>query len=378
VLHDVRVRWDVEALEPHGPDIAVMRGVKKRKDWGTFDVKEERAYPLLVIEVTSPKTRLLDLNDKVSEYQQARVPYYVIVDRAKGKKRLKRRLLGYHLTPFGYCPMKTNELGWLWLEPVKIWLGFRGRQLVCVDESYKLIPKEWRLNKFPICANPKCLERLQKFPKLLKSGLSPHPKCLERLQKFPKLLKSDLSPKMPRKTSKVSKTFEVWPLALHGKWETYLIPVPNHKGTVAKLKKAEVQAEVAKAKAQAAETQAQVERTQRLAAETQAKAKVEAAETKAEAAETKVEAAETQAQVERTQRLAAETQAKAKVEAAETKAKAAETKAEAAEAKAEAAEAKVEAAETQAQVERTQRLAMEEELECLRAKFASLSHQTDA
>ncbi|MGB0384589.1 MAG: Uma2 family endonuclease [Ardenticatenaceae bacterium] len=139
VVHDLRTSWADPDLKPVGPDIAVIFNVRKRQDWSTFDTKKEGTIPTLVIEVTSPKTRSADLNEKVSMYEQAGVPLYVVVDRAKGKKRTKRRLIGYELTPIGYVRMKTNELGWLWLEPVKLWLAFRGGGVVCFDEFGNVI-----------------------------------------------------------------------------------------------------------------------------------------------------------------------------------------------------------------------------------------------
>src|SRR5688572_16019942 len=38
VLADVRIAWDVPDLGAHGPDVAVILGVRERKNWSTFDV----------------------------------------------------------------------------------------------------------------------------------------------------------------------------------------------------------------------------------------------------------------------------------------------------------------------------------------------------
>ena len=80
VLRDCRVAWDVPGLRPHGPDIAVIFGVRQRRDWGTFDVAVEGVRPSLIIEVTSPETRHNDLVKKVEHYARAGVPHYVIAD----------------------------------------------------------------------------------------------------------------------------------------------------------------------------------------------------------------------------------------------------------------------------------------------------------
>ena len=39
--------------------------------------------PSLIIEVTSPKTRVNDVKTKVTQYAQAKVPHYVIADMEK-------------------------------------------------------------------------------------------------------------------------------------------------------------------------------------------------------------------------------------------------------------------------------------------------------
>src|SRR5215210_7781716 len=38
VLSDCQVAWDVPDLRPHGPDLAVIFGVRQRKDWTSFHV----------------------------------------------------------------------------------------------------------------------------------------------------------------------------------------------------------------------------------------------------------------------------------------------------------------------------------------------------
>src|SRR5207302_7413053 len=54
VLSDHRIAWDKPGLKPHGADIAVIFGVRKRKRPGaTFYVSAEGARPRLIIEETS-------------------------------------------------------------------------------------------------------------------------------------------------------------------------------------------------------------------------------------------------------------------------------------------------------------------------------------
>ncbi len=135
VLRDVRVAWDVPGLRPMGPDITVIRGVRAVQNWGTFDVAHEGTRPILVIEVTSPETRHLDLEDKVVKYAQAGIPQYLIIDLREVRGYLEPRLLGYQLTPDGYERLTPDDRGWLWLESVQIGVGLRDRRVVCYDAA---------------------------------------------------------------------------------------------------------------------------------------------------------------------------------------------------------------------------------------------------
>jgi Uma2 family endonuclease len=135
LLSDTNVAWDVPGIKPHRPDIAVIFNVRARKTWSTFDVKQEGVRPALLIEITSPKTRTVDLDNKFKEYAQVGVPYYVIIDIQQSKGRVIRELKGYHLTPQGYAPMLLNQRGWLWLEPVGVWLVIDGVNVVLYDKA---------------------------------------------------------------------------------------------------------------------------------------------------------------------------------------------------------------------------------------------------
>lgn len=39
----------------------VIRGVRAHQNWSTFDVAAEGVRPALIVEITSPETRMLDL-----------------------------------------------------------------------------------------------------------------------------------------------------------------------------------------------------------------------------------------------------------------------------------------------------------------------------
>ncbi len=41
VLTDCDIYWDIAELKNHRPDLAVIFGVKRRRDWPSFDVKKD-------------------------------------------------------------------------------------------------------------------------------------------------------------------------------------------------------------------------------------------------------------------------------------------------------------------------------------------------
>jgi hypothetical protein len=126
VLSDCGIYWDIPGLAHHSPDLAVIFGVKRRrKEWKTFHVRRENARPALIIEVTSPKTRVTDVEDKVHEYARARVPHYVIVDADEENDRRRLTLRAYRLKGRAYEPVPLDAQGRAWLEPVRLWLGVK-------------------------------------------------------------------------------------------------------------------------------------------------------------------------------------------------------------------------------------------------------------
>ena len=129
VFSDCGIYWDIPGLKHHSPDFCVIFGVKKRKAWSTFHVKTEKVRPSLIIEVTSPKTRILDIKTKVEQYARAKVPYYVIADAQGGEEedgeRRRLTLIAYRLEGTAYKSVKADKLGRVWLEPLSLWLGVR-------------------------------------------------------------------------------------------------------------------------------------------------------------------------------------------------------------------------------------------------------------
>jgi Uma2 family endonuclease len=147
VLPDVRTAWDKPHLKPNTPDVSIVFGVKKVKNWSTFYESEEGTRPKLVVEITSPTTRKVDLVNKLSDYEQAGVDYYVIIDEYKRRSKWNYRLLGFQLTPQGYVELPLNKDGWLWLDIVEVWLAWQNEELVCLDKHGKLLPNYTLLAK---------------------------------------------------------------------------------------------------------------------------------------------------------------------------------------------------------------------------------------
>lgn len=137
IFRDLRIDWGVAGIQPLGPDLAVLANVPEDlpRQLGTLQVREIGAHPLLVLEVTSPTTRDLDLDEKVVEYDLAGVPFYAIVDRRVRNEREELRLLAYRATDQGYVRVKLDDQGWLALETIGLWLRIEDHHLVCRDES---------------------------------------------------------------------------------------------------------------------------------------------------------------------------------------------------------------------------------------------------
>jgi colicin import membrane protein len=141
VFSDCGIFWDIPRLKHHSPDLSVIFGVKQRKDWKTFHVKTEKVRPALLIEVTSPSTRVNDVQTKVEQYARAGVPHYVIADANEREEKRRLELIRYRLVNGVYYAVAPDVLGRVWLEPVGLWLGVRidpdtgGDRLVLIDPA---------------------------------------------------------------------------------------------------------------------------------------------------------------------------------------------------------------------------------------------------
>jgi colicin import membrane protein len=124
VVSDCRVDWNLPDVRPLGPDIAVFDDMEEYQDWATLDVEAEGMSPDMVVEVTSPGTRRNDVESKFDYYNRARVPLYVIVDADQEDGQQRRlSLMAFRWTRGGYQRIAPDHRGWIWLEPVRLWLG---------------------------------------------------------------------------------------------------------------------------------------------------------------------------------------------------------------------------------------------------------------
>nr|MDQ2732491.1 Uma2 family endonuclease [Armatimonadota bacterium] len=137
VFQDTGIFWDDPTLKHNSPDVTVILGVREQRDWTSFYVEEEGVRPVLAVEVTSPQAIDVDLVDKRQIYERARVPFYVIVETDPKTGTRPRRLIGYRLAPTGYVRMASDERGWIWLEPVRLFIGIQDKRVECYDGSGK-------------------------------------------------------------------------------------------------------------------------------------------------------------------------------------------------------------------------------------------------
>jgi len=125
VLSDVSIYWEKPEWKHHRPDIAVILGVRRQKDWPSFYVAVEGTRPALIIEVVSPSTRENDVETKVEQYAEVQVPHYVIADAWESDGRRHLALIDYRLGPDGlYERQPLDAQGRVRLEePGGLWLG---------------------------------------------------------------------------------------------------------------------------------------------------------------------------------------------------------------------------------------------------------------
>ena len=141
VLADTGVYWDDPDLGHHSPDIALIVGVRQRRGWTSFHVADEGVRPILIVEVTSPDTRVNDVVTKVDHYARAGVLQYVVADARERRGPRHLSLIPYRLGPNGYEPSPLDDAGRVFLEAVGVWMGVGidrftgGDRLACFDPA---------------------------------------------------------------------------------------------------------------------------------------------------------------------------------------------------------------------------------------------------
>ncbi len=125
VLIRCGVDWNLPGIRAACPDTVVFTGVRRRIDWSIFDVAAEGAQPQLVVEVTVPWTRQLDLGPKLEIYHRAKVPFYLIADNPRWEERRPLELIGYRYARRAYRRVAPDQRGRIELEAVRLSVGLQ-------------------------------------------------------------------------------------------------------------------------------------------------------------------------------------------------------------------------------------------------------------
>jgi Uma2 family endonuclease len=141
------IDWNKEGIRPHAPDVTVLREVQNRPHLTSYRLRETGGSPMLVIEVTSARTRHLDVQglrtpNKFQHYARVGIPIYVIVDLAKVERDEEEivPLLAYRLNEAGqYIPIQWDVQGRLWLETVGLALGYDDGEVAWFDADGRVL-----------------------------------------------------------------------------------------------------------------------------------------------------------------------------------------------------------------------------------------------
>jgi Uma2 family endonuclease len=118
-----------------GPDVFVVLGADKkdRRSWAVWE--EGGKYPDVVIELLSTATATVDKGAKKDLYQNVwRVPNYFWFHPET------MEFAGFHLVDSRYEPLTPTQQGWLWSEPLQLFLGIHEGQLRWFTTEGLLIP----------------------------------------------------------------------------------------------------------------------------------------------------------------------------------------------------------------------------------------------
>jgi Uma2 family endonuclease len=110
-----------------GPDFFVALDVEHDHDRKTWTVWEENGrYPDAIVELMSPSTTRVDLNEKKHIYERIfRTTSYFVYN-----PFIPNSFQGWQLdNAQRYQPLTPNENAWLWCEPLGVWFGLWEGQL---------------------------------------------------------------------------------------------------------------------------------------------------------------------------------------------------------------------------------------------------------
>jgi colicin import membrane protein len=145
---DHRIDWQIGDIEPMGPDVVVFDRFLKPWDikTGTVKVREMDCAPRVVIEVTSPSTRHIDLRDKSFLYHRIGIPTYVIVDLIRGwEGMILPEVIAYRWTADGYVAIAESEAGRVPIEWLGISLAMDENLVQAFDADGQRIPTSLEL-----------------------------------------------------------------------------------------------------------------------------------------------------------------------------------------------------------------------------------------
>lgn len=135
VYWNVGIDWGVSGERHYAPDVSIFFDFyDKYRSQPIISVEQEGSAPSVLIEVTSPNSRHMELPRKYEAYERLEVPYVIFIDTGYDEAGHEIfDLMGYDWTPNGYVAITPNEQGWLWMTPVEAWIAIEDNQVRCYD-----------------------------------------------------------------------------------------------------------------------------------------------------------------------------------------------------------------------------------------------------
>jgi Uma2 family endonuclease len=156
VAGDLKMLWGIPGIPEPSPDIAVIFGVRKKRDSRrtSFRCKREGARPSLIIELVysiDSGTRDNDYDKKVKIYQRVGIPEYFIFDPPTPVTGERLWLTGYRLDAMGrYQEVDPDSQGRLYSVTTNLLFGVAedGCSLLVIDAATgRTIPTSSQLDE---------------------------------------------------------------------------------------------------------------------------------------------------------------------------------------------------------------------------------------